>query len=59
MVAQAAEVIYYYLVKDVQVWLLTLYDKNEALDLTPNEKRLLKAAVEQETRRRSQLPGGH
>ena len=52
-------VIYYYLVKDVQIWLLTLYDKDEAVDLSAKEKRLLKTAVEQETRRRSQFPGGN
>jgi hypothetical protein len=54
-------VIYYYLVKDVQVWLLTLYDKDEAVDLSAKEKRLLKAAIEEETRQRSHLRGsrGH
>jgi hypothetical protein len=50
-------VIYYYLVKDVQIWLLTLYDKDEALDLSARERRLLKAANEEETRRRSRLLG--
>jgi hypothetical protein len=50
-------VIYYYLVEDVQIWLVTLYDKNEAVDLTPKEKRLLKAAIEEEMRRRSRRRG--
>jgi hypothetical protein len=46
-----------YLVKDVQIWLLTLYDKDEAVDLSAKEKRLLKAAIEKETRQRSRLRG--
>ena len=50
-------VIYYYLVRDVQIWLLTLYDKDEAVDLTIKEKRLLKAAIKEETRQRSRLRG--
>jgi hypothetical protein len=28
-------VIYYYFLSDVQIWLLTIYGKNEAADLTP------------------------
>ena len=50
-------VIYYYLAKDVQIWLLTLYGKGEAVDLTAKEKRLLKAAIEDETRQRARLRG--
>jgi len=46
-------VIYYYLVRDIQIWLLSLYDKDEALDLSPQEKRLLKTAIEAEVRERS------
>jgi hypothetical protein len=46
-------VIYYYLGEDAQVWFLTLYDKNEAADLSPRERRLLRAAIEQEVRERS------
>jgi len=38
-------------------WLLTLYDKNEAVDLSARERRLLKAAIEEETRLRARLPG--
>jgi mRNA-degrading endonuclease RelE of RelBE toxin-antitoxin system len=48
-------VIYYYLDRDMQIWLLTLYDKDKAVDLSAQEKRLLKAAIEQETRLRSRL----
>ena len=50
-------VIYYYLIKDLQIWLLTPYDKDEAVDLTAKEKRLLKTAIEEETRQRSRLRG--
>jgi len=50
-------VIYYYLVRETQIWLLTLYDKDEMTDLSVNEKRLLKAAVEEEMRQRSRLRG--
>jgi hypothetical protein len=48
-------VIYYHLVKDMHIWLLTLYDKDELVDLSPREKRLLKAAIEDEVRRRSRF----
>lgn len=34
---------------DQQIWLMTLYGKNEAADLTPAEKKALKAAIERET----------
>jgi hypothetical protein len=45
-------VIYYYFLADQQVWLMTLYDKSEAADLTPAEKSALKAAIEGELRAR-------
>jgi hypothetical protein len=45
-------VIYYYFEQDMQIWFLTLYGKGEAADLSPKEKRLLKAAIDQETRQR-------
>jgi hypothetical protein len=32
-------VIYYYFPGERQIWLITLYGKNEASDLTPKEKR--------------------
>lgn len=38
--------------QDMQIWLLTLYGKDEAADLTPKEKRLLKAGIAEETRQR-------
>jgi hypothetical protein len=45
-------VIYYYFEQDMQIWFLTLYGKDEAADLNPKEKRLLKAAIDEETRQR-------
>ncbi len=49
--------IYYYLIEDSQIWFLTLYDKDEAADLSPTERRLLKAAIDEETRQRAQHRG--
>ncbi len=48
-------VIYYYLMADRQIWFFTLYDKDEATDLTSNEKKVLKRAIqaELEARRRA------
>lgn len=47
-------VIYYYLTADRQIWFFTLYDKDEAADLTAEEKKILKKAIqaELEARRR-------
>jgi hypothetical protein len=47
-------VIYYYLMADCQVWFFTLYDKDEAGDLSAEEKRLLKQAIQQELAARRQ-----
>jgi hypothetical protein len=41
-------VIYYYLTTDHQIWFFTLYDKNEATDLTSGEKKVLKQAIQAE-----------
>ena len=41
-------VIYYHLSTDHQIWFFTLYDKNEAVDLTSDEKKLLKQAIKNE-----------
>lgn len=50
-------IIYYYFFADQQIWLMTLYDKSEAADLTPGEKSALKAAIEGELRaRRARRP---
>jgi hypothetical protein len=45
-------VIYYHRAEEAQIWLLTLYDKNEVVDLTARERRLLKAAIEREIQQR-------
>jgi hypothetical protein len=49
----AVRVIYYHLLTDAQIWLMTLYDKGEAADLSATEKRLLKAALDVELARRA------
>jgi hypothetical protein len=45
-------VIYYYFPGERQIWLITLYDKDEASDLTPKERQALKSAIESEIRAR-------
>ena len=50
-------VIYYHFIEDAQIWLMTLYAKNEINDVTPAQKRTLKAVIEAERRaRRSRRP---
>ncbi|SRR6266496_3711438 len=46
-------IIYYHFRSDHQIWLMTLYDKDEASDLTTSEKRALKAAIESELEARA------
>ena len=46
-------VIYYHHSADAQIWLMTLYDKDEMADLSAAEKRALKAALEAELARRA------
>ena len=46
-------VIYYFFPSDHQIWLMMLYAKNEATDLTAKEKKLLKVAIENELRVRA------
>lgn len=46
-------VIYYYFASDDQIWLMTLYGKDEALDLTAQQKKALKAAMEGEVAARA------
>jgi hypothetical protein len=43
-------IIYYYFLTDQQIWLMTLYDKDEASDLSPKVKKVLKGAIENELR---------
>jgi mRNA-degrading endonuclease RelE of RelBE toxin-antitoxin system len=45
-------IIYYVLLGDQQIWLFTLFGKDEAADLTADEKRQLRAAVQAELRAR-------
>jgi hypothetical protein len=46
-------VIYYHFVSDHQIWLMTIYDKDEAKDLTEKEKKMLKDAIQTELRGRT------
>jgi len=45
-------VIYFHFPAEHQIWLMTLYGKNEAADLTPIEKKTLKAAIDGERKAR-------
>ena len=47
-------VIYYHLMTDHQIWFFTVYGKNEATDLTPDEKKALKKAIQIELGARRQ-----
>ena len=49
-----ARVVYYYFDQDQGIWFLTMYGKNEVVDLSAKEKRLLKTAVDEEKRQRAQ-----
>jgi hypothetical protein len=50
-------IVYYYFAEDAQIWLVTLYGKDEMEDLTAAEKRTLKAAIDAECRARARLQG--
>ena len=39
-------IIYYYFKSDHQIWLMTVFDKDEASDLSPKEKKARKTAIE-------------
>jgi len=41
-------IIYYHFPDDEMIWLMTIYDKDEAADLSPREKKALKAAIDAE-----------
>lgn len=45
-------IIYYYLSDDNQIWFFTLYGKDEVADLTSDEKKLLKNAIQKELKTR-------
>ena len=46
-------VVYYYFPPERQIWLMTMYDKSEAADLTPEQKKSLKAAIAAELNARA------
>jgi hypothetical protein len=46
-------IVYYHFPSDHQIWLMTLYGKDEASDLTAQQKRALKAAIGDELRARA------
>ncbi len=46
-------VIYYWFEGQNQIWLMTVYDKNEAVDLRPEQRKALKAAVDAEKKSRT------
>ena len=50
-------VIYYYFASDNQIWLMTLYGKDEASDLTQAHKKALKASIEKEVSARAAKRG--
>lgn len=47
-------VIYYYLTEDHQIWMFTIYDKDEVTDLTARQKQVLKQAIQAELQARRQ-----
>ncbi len=51
-------IIYHHFIEDAQIWFLTLYGKDEIEDLTPAQKRNLRAAImaERQERLRRQAP---
>jgi hypothetical protein len=49
-------IIYYYFLSDQVIWLMTLYGKDEASDLTSNEMKALNRALEAELRARQAKP---
>lgn len=46
--------IYFHFEEDEQIWMLALYDKDEAADLTKEQKKALHAAIVQEKAARKQ-----
>ena len=46
-------IIYYDFAQDHQIWLMTVFDKNEASDLSPKEKKALNAAIQAELEARA------
>ena len=46
-------IIYYHFSEDMQIWLLIIYDKNEASDLSATQKKMLKTAIDLEKQNRT------
>ena len=46
-------IIYFWFDGQNQIWLMTIYDKNEAPDLTPEQRKALKAAIDAEKKSRA------
>lgn len=46
-------IIYYWFDGLNQIWLMTVYDKNEAADLTPEQRKTLKTAIDAEKKSRT------
>ncbi len=51
-------VIYYYFAEHLQIWLLTIYNKDETADLSPEQRWMLKAAIDREKLERSRTTKG-
>jgi mRNA-degrading endonuclease RelE of RelBE toxin-antitoxin system len=49
-------IIYYYLTAEHQIWFFTVYDKDEAADLTTEERKELKKAIQRELEARRRMP---
>ncbi len=47
-------IIYFYFESDQQIWLMAVYGKDEASDLTASEKKALKAAMDLELKARAE-----
>jgi hypothetical protein len=47
-------IIYFYFESDQQIWLMALYGKDQASDLTAREKKALKAAMDLELKARAE-----
>jgi hypothetical protein len=47
-------IVYYVLAADRQIWLFTIYDKDETQDLTAQQCRLLRSAIHDELAARSE-----
>jgi len=45
-------IIYYHFLSDHQIWLMTIYNKDEAADLTAAEKKVIKSALGTELKAR-------